>query len=229
MLWLNVPHKFEHEQAALKKGAYQSENGSGFYTRTKDSYPLFLPWIINQGNIVVCDRFYLVQSVCVCPHCKTSTRVVMPALGSYFDLTGLQTRADFVGRSVEDLYHIGISDLHFCAPMYPIPSRVYEWANKTFSFSVERLEDFPREQSVMARCDRCGTPITFQFLLEHNSSPFSQMSEKKAERLQVYEFTIAPDIVVHGRIHPISLQRSWLHDEQVIPLDADGAAFSYSM
>lgn len=227
MLRLQVPNVFAHRQAALNKGAFQYKEDGYFYARSKDTYGDFLPWIINQGQIVVCGQLYLAQTNGVCPRCRATTRMLLPMVQSYFDFTSVVSRDSVYGRTLDEFYEGGYDQLRFLSPIYPIPARIYEWMQQKFSVTVARLDDFPGGESILARCDRCEGILPIRYMLGDERSGFAQIDEDKAAQITLYEFRLENDFVAKGRISGDPLMRKYLTPEQIIPIDVEADILSY--
>lgn len=225
MLRLRVPKA--HEGLAVSHGALKLGKEEQYFAPTKTSYGELLPWIINQGRILVCNRLYLAEALCSCPRCHASTRAWVPVLESFFDFSSFVVEVErVVQHPLEYFYEGGTLSLHFCAPMYPMPSMVYKWAQEKLSISVERSEDFPGGESVMPCCDSCKAPITFRYLLTDSRSPFTEINKDKVHRLKLYRFDLPLDFVTQGRIvgEPISL--ALIDTAQIIPVDPESELLS---
>ena len=59
MLILNVPYEEKDEAKAL--GAKWNPGIKKWYVQNREDYSKFYKWIIQQGNIVVCNNLYVLE------------------------------------------------------------------------------------------------------------------------------------------------------------------------
>lgn len=177
MLYLDVD--FSEKDAVKQIGAKWAPNIGKWYVKKREDYPIFANWIVRRGNIILCDKIYLLQADYQCFHCDESTKVICIGFKEGFVMSE--------DESTGDIHMLHLENKFFITPSIdPLPRELNQII-KDYSYHYGYDEDMSAYRNY---CMRCGMPHDERLLFSSISGPFPG---KSIEKKIIEEFPLYTD------------------------------------
>jgi hypothetical protein len=190
MLLLNVPYSEKDEAKQL--GARWNPECKRWYVQNKEDYPKFAKWIIEQGNIVVCDALYVLEGNQKCFKCGKETRVIGFGLENFYEFEG-----DPYDDDVDVTYWSDV--IRIVGPIAPIPKKILDYLQSKYNYK-DRYSSTTGESHINNCCDNCDVLQGDFFLFSEVNSPFFLDSVEKIQNLKIYKIPLKQDIIINASV-----------------------------